>query len=509
MVIYFYLMLPLSLAYWALNRYATPELRRQLGWLPYLSIAFLYAVAIVTPRPEGLLLVAFFIPLIRPRSRADVACRYALMMPLMPDITATLLVGGHVIAQMTPFTAFSLGALLAAVTARGDETRPEPTRLRPEHAVVAILWFVFGVASPRFADTSGLVRGMIDQLLLLVVPFVVLGITIRTRETLARAIACLGASAVILALPALYEHHAGWSLFDALTQHIAGTGYMARSASIRGGALRPAMTMGTPIEFGIFLMMGMFALGVSLPFFRRRRAGLAAIGLVAVALLAVQSRGAVVSLGAGLLMVQVARQRWGAVAGILGVGGVVYAMLRLASNSSVRVAAFMGAGQNFGAYKDYRTLLLARGMEEGAKHRWLGASLDQVTGELADLTQGEHIIDFVNTYLTVYLVAGLLGLGVLVIALLAVISGLFHRTGKDLARDQERPRLFCVASLTGILMSVATTSFFGRVPFMLMFVLTAAKLLRSTDTGPRRILVPPVLNRLREEAARREVAAAA
>jgi len=508
MVIYLYLMLPLSVAYWALHRYATPPLQRQLGWLPYLSIAGLYAVATLTPRPEPLLLAAFLIPLVRPRTRADVACRYVLMMPLMPDLTATLVVAGHVLAQTTPFTTFSLGALVAGLTARDGEPRADAPRLRPEHGVLFALFLAFGIASPRFADPSALVRNAIDQLLLLVVPFVLLSTTLRTRDALVRAIACFGASAVILSLPALYEHHAGWSLFDALTAHIAGTGYMARSASIRGGALRPAMTMGTPIEFGIFLMMGVFALAVSLPLFRRRRAGLAMMGLVGVALLAVQSRGAVLSLVLGVLAVQAARRRWGMVAGVAALGGLAYLMLRLASGSSVRVAAFMGAGQNFGAYKDYRTLLLARGLEEGAKHRWLGVSLTQVTDELADLTQGEHIIDFVNTYLNIYLVAGVLGLGLLLVALAAVFTGLLRRNGAALSAPDERPRLFCIASLTGILMSLVTTSFFGRVPFMLIVVLTGARLLRATDTGPRRAVVPPVLEQLRREAAARQVAAA-
>jgi hypothetical protein len=504
MVIFLYLMLPLSIAYCGLNKYAAPALRRQLGWLPFLSIAGLYAVAAVTPRPEPLLLAAFLIPLVRTRTRADVACRYVLLMPLMPDVTATLVVGGHVLAQTTPFTAFSLGALLAGATARDDQPRPEGARFRPEHGVLLMLLVAFGVASPRFGDPSALIRGVVDQLLLLVVPFLVLTTALRSRDTLARAIACFGASAVILALPALYEHHAGWSLFDALTSHIAGTGYMARSASIRGGALRPAMTMATPIEFGIFLMLGLFALGVSRDFFTRRRAGLVAMGVVGLALLAAQTRGAVLSLGAGILVVQAARRRWGTVAGVAAAGGILYGMLWLASNSSVRVAAFMGAGQNFGDYKDYRTLLLARGMEEGAKHRWLGASLNQVTDELADLTQGEHIIDFVNTYLNIYLVAGLIGLGLLVIALMAVVVGLLRRTGADLSRDEERPRMFCLAALTGILLSLATTSFFGRVPFMLMFVLAGARLLRATDSGPRRPVVPPVLEQLRREAAERE-----
>lgn len=484
MTIFLYAAALFSAGYWLVHRYAVRALRRQLGWLPWALTLAIYLVAAVSPRPEPLLVMTALAPLVRPRGRLDVACRYALMMPLIPDLTATIFIAGHVIAQFAPFTTFGLGALVASAVAREMPPAPPRPRFHAEQAAVALLLVVFGVAAPRFADASALARGFGNELALLVLPFFLLVRTVRTRAEFALVLACLAAAAVPLSVMALWEHHAGWSLFDALTAHMSATSYMARSASVRGGALRPAVTMGGPIEFGIFLALALFALALSLPFLRSRRVGLAMIGLVFLGMLSAQSRGALISVGAGLLVIFLAQRRWALAGVIAAAGATAYGLLLLASDSSVRVAAFMGAGQNYGQFRDYRTLLLARGLQEGAKHRWLGASLDQVTAELSDLTQGEHIVDLVNTYLNVYLVAGLLGLGLLLVALAGVYRQLFRRTGPLLRRAAEQPRLFCLGALTTLLISLATTSFYGRVPFMLVLVLAGARLVRATDVGP-------------------------
>ena len=506
MTIYLYIMLLFTVGYVALDRQAARPLRRQLGWLPWALVAFVYVAAALSPRPEPFLVACGLVPLIRPRSRADVACRYALLMPMMPELTVTLHAGSHVLAQLTPYTSLSFGSLLASAIARDPGPPPAPFRLRPEHAVIALFIVIYGIASPRFDDLSALIRGLLNYIMLLVIPFWLLVRTIRTREELFLVIGCFGASTVLLSVLALYEHHAGWSLFDALTDRINIDRYLARSASIRGGALRPSVTMGTPIEFGMLLALGLFATAATLPLYRRRRVGLVAMAIISLALLSAQSRGALLMVGLGILVVLIAQRRWGLAGGVAALGGLAYGMLKLASTSSTRVAAFMGAGQNYGSFRDYRTLLLARGLEEGRKHPWIGASLDQVTTELSDLTQGEHIVDFVNTYLHVYLMSGLLGLGLLVAALAVVGFELIRVDWKALRQRAERPRLFCLAGLAGYLLSLATSSFYGRVPFMLVFLLVVARVLRATDTSPRRRSAMPVLMEVRQQAAARAAA---
>lgn len=476
MKIFIYIMVLFTAGYLPLNRYAGPALRRHLGWRPYLSVGAVWLTGMITPWPPLVLAVSAIVPLFRPGTRLDVACRYVLLVPLMPEVSVNLAAGGHSLLALRPLDMLGFGSLVAGAMATGLPPRAPFAGIRPEQLTVIVLALVFGVAAPRFGDVSALIRGCIDYLILLAVPFCVLQRTVRTREELVPVIACFGAAAVLLVLPALYEHHAGWALFDGMTERLNGEGGFARSASIRGGALRASTTMTAPVEFGAFLTLGLFAIYFTQDQYRRKRLARAAMALVFLALLAAQSRGALVAMLAGIMAVVVAQRRLGLATAVLAAGGFGYAMLNLASQGSERVAAFMGAGQNIGNYRDYRTLLLERGLQEGRKHPFVGTSLSSVTDALADLTQGEHIVDFVNSYLNIYLVSGLLGLGALLLALAGVYARLLARMGPALRRAPERPRMFFLAGLTSMLVSLVSISFFGDVPVMLMILLAGTQL---------------------------------
>lgn len=474
-----YILVLLAAAWLPLRHAVGPALRRQLGLLPYASVAVLYVVGMVTPWPGLILVPAFLAPLVRPGTRVDIACRYMLLMPLMPAVSPTLMVGSHMIGQFSPLDMLGLGALCASFAARGDAAGGRPrTGVTPEDLTLFLLIVIFGVAGPRFADISLLIRNVIGYAIVLAVPFWIVRRTVRTNEQLFLVIGCLGASAALVALMALWEHRSGWALFDTMSARLSPRDFVARTASVRGGALRATVTMSSPLELGLVMIAGALAIYNTRRLYRSRWFHGGALALVLLGMVATQSRGALLATAvAGLVVLLVQRRYWQSAAAL---GGVVaaYGMLLLLARSSMRASALVGHEQGYAGYRDYRTLLLERGLEEGRKHPIVGLSLEQVRQNLADLTQGEHIVDFVNTYLNIFLISGLVGLGLCVAGFAAVYVGLGRRLGRNLAVTAERTRAFCLAALTAILVSLFTVSFFGRGPLLLMLVLAFARVMR-------------------------------
>jgi len=153
--------------------------------------------------------------------------------------------------------------------------------------------------------------------------------------------------------------------------------------------------------------------------------------------------------------------------------------LVLIRSSSASLFGTMGGFVYQGkVYSDYRSLLLERGLQEGAKHRWIGTSLDSVLDRLTDITQGQHIIDLVNTYLTFYLVSGLLGLVSFVGLMLLVFRKLMRRHDVNLVGQTLRiDRAFTLALLSAVTIELAFMSLIDRLPVIFMFVLAAARLI--------------------------------
>jgi O-antigen ligase len=111
------------------------------------------------------------------------------------------------------------------------------------------------------------------------------------------------------------------------------------------------------------------------------------------------------------------------------------------------------------------------------RHFWFGQDGDQVKASMVQLTQGEHIVDFVNTYLTFFLNSGLLGLAAFSIPLALIFLKLWRRY--DLRRTDAAARGMepIVGALTAVCTTLIFTSFYERNPLWLIVALVGVKVL--------------------------------
>lgn len=511
MKIFVFVFILFNLGYWPIRHAARPELRRHIGPAFYLAATSSFLVAFLTPSMILLLLWSAVVACLGVRDRMALVCRYALMMPLMPSIGWYMLAGHYVLGLYAPVDLLGLAGVAMTFFIRRRAQEPPARGFSAEDAALAVLVVLFGLAPLRLADPFDMVRSWLEAGLPLLVPYWLLRRNVRTREELLLVAGCLGVSAALLSVMAVYEHHSGWALFDQVSTRLGNAGAnLARTAYVRGGALRAATSMSGPIELGVFLVMGLIGTYSARRFFRVPTVWWGVLGLTVLGLLVTQSRLAVMGSALALLVVLVVQRR--ALVATLLVAGMAagYGFLRALAFSSMQVAAFLGAGKQVGVYSDYRTLLLARGLEEGRKHPFFGAPMKDVLQRLADIMQGEHIVDLVNTYLTVFLISGLFGLGALLLSLGFVLVPLLRRPpGSQRSTDDDMARAFTIAVLVSILAQLVGTSFGGRQAVMMALALGFARVMRVSGRRQAGAAMPaPPATGRRGPAVRKPAAAA-
>jgi hypothetical protein len=234
---------------------------------------------------------------------------------------------------------------------------------------------------------------------------------------------------------------------------------------------------------GVVLLSGVTAALYSRRYVRQAwmQAGWGAV--IFLGLLMTQSRGNLALLPVAALIFCLLRKKYGLAAAI-GIGApIVFGILMAAANISPQIAAFLNVGGQASSSRltadvyDYRQLLLNRGMEVAAMHRWTGASYDYVVAQLADIAQGQGIVDMVNTYLTFYLISGLAGM-VPFFALLGIIWWKLITARTERLGDPELGdvRGFALTALAVVTVQLAFMSFIDRLPLFVALALAGARL---------------------------------
>jgi hypothetical protein len=456
---------------------AGTELRRSLGPGFVISYVVILAAAVVSPNAVIYFVFLLLAPVIMVRDRVDVVCRYVMFAVLMPQVAWQLGAGSHNLVRLDSFDVLAVSSLVMA----GRMTRPRAAILKglgPEDLLVGVLFLVFWIGTERLMSPTVALRGMIQQGMSMPLAYYVFRKHIRTADELQRVLACFAVSCVILSVMALFESRHAWALFDGIRRHLSPT---AGAASVmqRGGGLRASVTTGTPLMLACWLMLGMFAAISSRSLLRSRRWFQAWLAIIFLGFVATKSRGDLPLVGIGLVILAFLNGRKAIAWGMAIVGGVAGAAILL-----VKPDATFG-GQDLAS--DYRVLLLHRGMEEAWKHPWGGASLSDVMDRLVDITQGQQIIDFVNAYLEVFLVAGIIGLGPLVACLAMIILRLLRST-KQLGDVQfDRVRAFALIAIVMYACVFAINSYAGLMVFLLMFLLGGTRVV--TLERARRVAV--------------------
>ncbi|MHC8350281.1 O-antigen ligase family protein [Pseudomonas sp. RT4P38] len=272
-------------------------------------------------------------------------------------------------------------------------------------------------------------------------------------------------AAMVLSLIGLFEYAKHWQLYSAVVNAMGmqwDPGYLSR-----GGSLRASATTGQAIALGFVISV---AIGFYLYLQENVRSKLQ------------RSLGAL--LLAGGLYVPLSRGPWvGAAAMIvvfIGTGRKAVKRLMLLAAAGVLalpLLAIVPGGQKvldllpfIGTVEveniTYRQRLIDNAVIVIQRNPWLGSFDYRSTPEMQSLTQGQGIIDIVNTYIGVALSFGLIGLTLFVVFFVSVLQGIRKGMRSFPNKDDEARRLgrALLATLAGILVTIVTVSSISVIP---------------------------------------------
>jgi O-antigen ligase len=299
-------------------------------------------------------------------------------------------------------------------------------------------------------------------------PYYVISRGLRTLPAMREAIFCFLLATLLVTVAGIFEFGRHWLLYRALLDALGLSteygGYLGRD-----GALRASATTGHPIALGTVIAagIGLFTylkdeLGSPL---HRRLAGIALIG------------GAFASLSRGpwlgtavMFAVYVATGRAGLRNLAFLVIGCVVAIPLLAvvpgGQKLLNLLPFIGTVETENIY--YRERLIDNALIVIGRNPLFG-SIDYLkTPEMESMRQGQGIIDIVNTYISVALEYGFIGLALFVGFFLAVLYGVFKaiRALKHVDEEMNRLGRALFATLTGILVIIFTVSSITVIPIV-------------------------------------------
>jgi len=451
------------------------RLRERIGTRFVLSFIAVTAAGFYSPGLPIFFIVMFAVFIASARGRGAALSQYILLSGLVVQVPYGLAIAGHYLGFIGPLTVLALGAYLIA-----RFSGPPPAYLRvgtKEDALVFVTFLIMAIGGYGFPDLFTSLRAISGQIFLIVVPYLVIRYAVRSGLDYRDLIACFGASAFLLSVFALYEHHYGWSIFEAINYHL-GSAETSKNMLKRAGALRAPATMSGPLALACYLTVGIIALACSRSYFKSRLGFYAIISITLLGLLAAQSRGSLPALAAAVVMLFIARRRYGAAIGICAAGVAAGLALFAIADVSPTVAAFLNVDQpkQFGAYYDYRQVLFNRGVEEALKHPILGMRLQPALDALSDIQQGQHIVDLVNIYLVIFLISGFLGLISFVVLLTLSLFGAVARFKGVNDLEVLQIRAFSIAAMVALLIQFSFMSFIDRIPMNFVMVLAGIRL---------------------------------
>ncbi len=479
------LMIVFSAIYGAIYWSARDELRRYIGGRFYAGYALTMLCGFILPSLVLFDAAAFVIFVATVRNRVDAVCRYVMMVLLAPSLSLPIQAGSTYLLDISVIFVLSM-ALAVSLLMYPAPRLAKPRGFAPEDALVVILIALFWIAADRFSSSTVFLRNGLGQLLGIGFIYVLLRQNVRSAQEARLLFGCVAVVAGLLAGLAVVEATLGWSFYSPVLNGLSVRGGISAYSMKRGDLLRAAVSMSGPLNLGCFLLIGIVAVLSSRSLLGTRWQWQCALALTFVGLLATQSRGNLVGLVLGVGVFMLARGKGGRAIGVVIAAGVIGGVAMLLAKHSGFLSGMFAQNEALpGEYYDYRELLLSRGLEEGAKHPIFGARLSDVIDRLQDITQGQHIVDMVNTYLTIYLISGLVGLACFLGVAGLVLARLV--TGFRGLRDPEviRLRAFVLAGIVMLLFQISFMSLIDRMPFLIALMLAASRLIYTVHRRQR------------------------
>lgn len=414
------------------------------------------------------LVVGLSIPILATERRL-VAPMYLFIQLTIPMVTTVLGIGSVYLLTFDAGMAAGLGAV-AALVMRSRGRFPRTIAWD----VPALLFFALLVLqAARDTSATNFMRAALEAAWDTLLPYYVVSRSLRTFEDVRVALFGLIAATIALSVLAFYEAFRHWPMYRSVFAHYGISLSSGASVKLRGGFIRSPGPFPEPVSFAFCLAVGFIAIYACRTVFRSRYAHLAILGIATLGILAPQSRGAWMGLVVGIAVYQIFIKQIAGLGRMALYGAVGLIVVVGSSSIGNRVTDTLGVNNG----PDYRVTLFSRGVEEVKKFPLIGRPIGQVYYSLRDLMQGEGIVDFVNTYLYVALVSGLIGLFVFVVILISPMIPLWGLRSARWVNDRDRQQVaFVFSALAAMIAMFAVTSLGGRSQVMLsaMMGLSAA-----------------------------------
>jgi O-antigen ligase len=341
-------------------------------------------------------------------TRAELAATYIMMLPMVPALDVETGAGGVYLFAISAIFAINFGAFVGVLLT--PRQRVFSKRNLDMCALILILIEMYIALSGSNLALSSITRAIIVNILGVGVPYFVISRCISSGKDLNKFLISMLFSGTLCAMIAVAQARLHWTLYEAINTSLhtplaAG----AAGVAMRGGLLRTGGPMIDYTAGGMFLacVLVVFA-GMRSQF--RPSWSIAIGGLMLAGLFVTQSRGAWVAMIAGWLVCMLYR---GYIARSLSLFGVLaflqVVLVPFFGSFSKNLGETLGTSGASVGTAEYRSQLLREGLQQIANHPLTGQAPDQLRAMMADLMQGQHIVDFVNTHLFVAMVAGLPG----------------------------------------------------------------------------------------------------
>lgn len=413
---------------------------------------------------------------------------YLFSLLLLPGLDMTAVVGSLKLFDLGVHDALGIGAAAALFCSRG-KSRIDWRRDVPAYAVVLLI----GAALARETSFSHLLRSTSNLMLDYGLPYYIASRGVRNFAEFRRILLWLGCGALVLALLLIYEAMRSWPIYNELYGQYGGILQMVKS---RGGMIRAGGPFVEPTSAAMVLALCTIAIWLCRREFRTARHHGIILLIAFVGLAAPQSRGAWVGLGFALVLAEIYLGRYRSIIKGGLIAGLAFSALFAAALSSPQLSETLGLSGGSSETSEYRRMLFERGMEEYWQSPLFGFPNPELEVRLADLRQGEGIIDYVNSYLWIMLISGAVGLTIFVGAFAHYLWKLIDyrrlpvedRIGRDSAA-------FIFAGISMTLEMLFFTSF-GTRPAIFIFVLLGfAAALSSLYRKPARHPLSAVMGR--------------
>ena len=339
---------------------------------------------------------------------------FAFMIPAPPGIEYLFTVNFYLLLSVG-----CVGLIAAA-------PRDTNAKLRQWDLLAAMLIGALLLASIKDASLTHGMRVITELYLVLGIPYLVVsrGFTLVRRPTDLFLAIIFGAC--ILAAITVFESQRSWLLYEAIENSYGAYGGTSGYAKQRGGYLRASATFPESTSLSLFLGLVTVMVVALRKKFVRPSLFYFVLGIVVAGLVFTFARVGLLVAAIGFAALLLHMRRFGMLAAVAIGAPILLVGVQVAAPYVPVLAAALGETGDAEGTLNYRDRLANRMLEEISNKPFFGLTQGEVRTRLADMRQGEGIIDLVNTPLAVAMQSGLIGLAMFLAPPFALLFALYH-----------------------------------------------------------------------------------